>query len=1092
MRQRFDHIHTYSRVDSLSKYTGTGKTNTLVALLQSLVALKLRVHATAPTNVAVSELASRFLQASPHLRLGDILLVGTKDRLKVTDEENSLDKLLLDSRLDRYENAVLNFPRYASSFIAYIQRLINVINAVRDTDAYSSADDENKLPYQSFLNTVDNVLEVITFLHQEIPFGFVQNLQDSDVACIVEICQLFLESSETNLISWLEGNVEDNILSSYISKLVNTVGILRKISVKNVFNMKMLLMKEASIIFSTVNVSGRDLFQLVHFDVVVVDEATQLVEAETAIVLREQLKCMVLAGDDKQLPATIMSPLCQELGYGRSLFSRLLSQNFPYSLLNVQYRMHPSISRWPRTQFYGGEVSDGSNVLSEVYNKDWHVQFPPFVIYNIKFGKELSSVFGSKYNEAEAIVVRQLIVQIRALKWNKLTIGVISPYAEQVSILSHLATSASDPLNIKVNSVDGFQGQECDIIIFSAVRSNGKNGIGFLKDERRLNVAVTRAKYSLIVVCNVDTLSIDPTWCSLIEHARGQNALIEDNDNMIVKRAMKKWKKLDNSLAQCISSINSSWSHLTWKIIFTNDFMEAFKNIKEIKIREATIQCICVLGSGEWPKFELETKFVSLKYRGIIHERRFLHMKLIWSIDFCETTFTQRLIIWAIAVETSVYNAIRRVENYLNQYSEECLIRLARKEKCGKVYVPYAWSKEIPFRRMKDLTMKEATDELALERSGVGKAAALTKFYTMDGNVARRMLAMKEGQNIELPFVMSREEEEIVRRPGSVLVLGRSGTGKTTTLLHRMYFEEKCLQMNSDGIDERDGLCCKQLVVTASPILCDAIRRSYCNMCNMYDAKSESSINMDGDIVLPTSFVGLTKEKYPLIVTYSTFLFMLDQSIPLSYFKSRSQSERDKAHKMLSTLKELDSVTVEDTCNKTAFPRRNIESPANLTEVDFERFRHYYYPHFSEKLKNLCDVAAVYTEIMTNIKGSLKSLHTPNGYISEEDYMNLGNSRQSTLDSTRRVLMYEAFKKYQKLKTQHYGDYDQLDVIFYVYQSLSQNGYRGEELTSVYIDEVQDLCPAQIALFKFVCRNSIGYVFAGDTAQTVSTYNSYF
>ena len=106
--------------------------------------------------------------------------------------------------------------------------------------------------------------------------------------------------------------------------------------------------------------------------------------------------------------------------------------------------------------------------------------------------------------------------------------------------------------------------------------------------------------------------------------------------------------------------------------------------------------------------------------------------------------------------------------------------------------------------------------------------------------------------------------------------------------------------------------------------------------------------------------------------------------------------------------------------------------------------------------------------------------------------MNLGNSRQSTLDSTRRVLMYEAFKKYQKLKTQHYGDYDQLDVIFYVYQSLSQNGYRGEELTSVYIDEVQDLCPAQIALFKFVCRNSIGYVFAGDTAQTVSTYNSYF
>ncbi|KAJ1441749.1 AAA domain-containing protein, partial [Ochromonadaceae sp. CCMP2298] len=116
---------------------------------------------------------------------------------------------------------------------------------------------------------------------------------------------------------------------------------------------------EASLVFSTVNVSGKKVLDAACFDVAVVDEATMMVQAETALVLRSSLQCLVLAGDDKQLPAMVTSMQCKHLGFGESLFSRLLRLQYPYSLLETQYRMHPHISAWPRGQFYEGRVVDG-------------------------------------------------------------------------------------------------------------------------------------------------------------------------------------------------------------------------------------------------------------------------------------------------------------------------------------------------------------------------------------------------------------------------------------------------------------------------------------------------------------------------------------------------------------------------------------------------------------------------------------------------------------------------------------------------------------------------------------------------------------
>jgi len=154
-------------------------------------------------------------------------------------------------------------------------------------------------------------------------------------------------------------------------------------------------------------------------------------------------------------------------------------------------------------------------------------------------------------------------------------------------------------------------------------------------------------------------------------------------------------------------------------------------------------------------------------------------------------------------------------------------------------------------------------------------------------------------------------------------------------------------------------------------------------------------------------------------------------------------------------------------------------------EVDYDRFSSHYFPRFNETLTS--EASVVYTEIMSHIKGSLQALHSEKGRLSREEYRQLSQQRQSSLSEKQRDRIYDAFEKYERLKSQEYRDYDTLDVVHHVYSTLSLEGYRGVTVDSVYVDEVQDLTPAEITLFKFISENPRGFVFAGDTAQTVSS-----
>ncbi|RLN80507.1 hypothetical protein BBJ28_00010096, partial [Nothophytophthora sp. Chile5] len=297
------------------------------------------------------------------------------------------------------------------------------------------------------------------------------------------------------------------------------------------------ILSKASIIACTLSkAGGGDFSELKRgFDALIIDEAAQAVELSTLVPIRERVARVVLVGDPKQLPATVKSVVAANARYDRSLFERIAESGVAPSMLRVQYRMHPFLREFPSKRFYGGMLTDGPSVMERVQKVCpavyAHTSFQPFLLYDIENSRE-EDMNGSKYNRTEAAFCVSLCqtmfetcADVRKNKWN---VGFVSPYKEQVRVLRQEITRSGIPSNVsvEVNTVDGFQGREKDVIVFSCVRASRRGGIGFLRDIRRLNVAITRARFCLYVVGNVNTLVRDETWAALVKSARDRRLLI--------------------------------------------------------------------------------------------------------------------------------------------------------------------------------------------------------------------------------------------------------------------------------------------------------------------------------------------------------------------------------------------------------------------------------------------------------------------------------------------------------------------------------------------------------------------------------------
>ena len=287
------------------------------------------------------------------------------------------------------------------------------------------------------------------------------------------------------------------------------------------------LFNEARVVACTLVGSANKVMVGQHFSTLFIDEAAQALEPACWIAIRRAGR-VVLAGDHQQLPATVKCYEAQKQGLGRTLMERIV-ENVPQcvTLLRVQYRMHDQIMRFSSDWFYEGKVESAPEVRYRSI-LDWDT---PMMWVESPSPEAFVGTNHGRINKAEAeltiSVLEQYVEKISRQRYTdeRLDVGIITPYRLQAqylrSLLKKNETLRPIRRTITVNTVDGFLGQERDIILISLVRSNEHGQIGFLNDLRRMNVAMTRARMKLIIIGDPQTLCHHPFYRRLREYIEG-------------------------------------------------------------------------------------------------------------------------------------------------------------------------------------------------------------------------------------------------------------------------------------------------------------------------------------------------------------------------------------------------------------------------------------------------------------------------------------------------------------------------------------------------------------------------------------------
>ncbi|RMZ90036.1 hypothetical protein DV736_g2740, partial [Chaetothyriales sp. CBS 134916] len=307
------------------------------------------------------------------------------------------------------------------------------------------------------------------------------------------------------------------------------------------------LLDSAHVLCATLSGSGHEIFQglNVEFETVIIDEAAQSIELSALIPLKYGCSKCILVGDPKQLPPTVLSREAARFQYEQSLFARMESNHKKdVHLLDTQYRMHPEISLFPSRMFYDSRLKDGPK-MAELRTRPWHHSniLAPYRFFDVQGMSEAATKGHSLVNIAELKVAMKLYDRLvkDVPKYDfKGRIGIITPYKGQLKELKlRFKQRYGDGItsSIEFNTTDAFQGRESEIIIFSCVRASTK-GIGFLNDIRRMNVGLTRAKSSLWVLGNSQSLMQGEFWRGLVNNAKERNLYTDGDIHGLLSRPL--------------------------------------------------------------------------------------------------------------------------------------------------------------------------------------------------------------------------------------------------------------------------------------------------------------------------------------------------------------------------------------------------------------------------------------------------------------------------------------------------------------------------------------------------------------------------
>ena len=339
----------------------------------------------------------------------------------------------------------------------------------------------------------------------------VDNLTRKLLECNIRVLRL---GSEENIAA----DIRQNCLDHQLQMKRIELGKKQKVPYRDA-KMAKKLINASQVVTVTCAGAGDPLLQDLAFPFVLIDEATQTTEPTSLIPLVLQSKQLVLIGDPQQLSPTIHStdfaPITQ---LSVTLFHRLQAV-LPSFFLNIQYRMHPYLAEFPSQSFYDGKLK--TEFLSKhPWSIEWLPLDRPIVFFDTEIDCQERKVGTSFENANETDLVVKIVKNLIGSEVSPFEIAVLTPYSAQVhSLQKSLSSSVS---NVEVCSIDGFQGREKEIVVFSTVRSNSAGSLGFTDDRYRMNVLLTRAKHAVIGVGSKSTLvkSNSPLWIRWLQHVQ--------------------------------------------------------------------------------------------------------------------------------------------------------------------------------------------------------------------------------------------------------------------------------------------------------------------------------------------------------------------------------------------------------------------------------------------------------------------------------------------------------------------------------------------------------------------------------------------
>lgn len=287
------------------------------------------------------------------------------------------------------------------------------------------------------------------------------------------------------------------------------------------------ILDSAQVICTTLTGAANSLLGKRRFTTLIVDEAAQALEPAVWIPL-SKVDRLILAGDPHQLPPTVKSSEAARAGLNVTLMERLFPSLDHVHLLTIQYRMHPAIMAFSNTWFYQDQLlsAEGLDI------RQLPVSDPRPVLFidtaGCGFEEKVNPETKSRFNPDEYVLITCHLESLRhdlmEKEWPE--IAILSPYREQIEYIEEeiLKDDNYNSLPIRIQTIDGFQGQEMDVVILSLVRSNHNAEIGFLQDYRRMNVAMTRAQRQLVVIGDSATIGGDPFYAQFLDHCQETGA----------------------------------------------------------------------------------------------------------------------------------------------------------------------------------------------------------------------------------------------------------------------------------------------------------------------------------------------------------------------------------------------------------------------------------------------------------------------------------------------------------------------------------------------------------------------------------------